>query len=511
LQRACAASLAVLDRMRNEHDVKTAAAAPPADLPKLPPAPEMAAALNHPSDMHVQHDYLALAERLGPEATVRALEAVWQQRERRVFKVFFTACSGWAEKDFAAFRTHVEQMGDPDTVAIARMALMKYWQRTDEAAALAWANQLPPVERDSLLRSAKLYAPRSADPNQRLAKALAEPGHLGEAITIFADWAKKDPAAAAARALAFEKKSDRLMAVSGVLRGWVEQDPAAALAWVQKFDAPSRADAYGALFDAWARRDLETALTTAQTLGDEFRPGSLARIAPILFAHDRDRALMLLETIPLKDAEQGYFTWGQSEPAAATSALLRRAAAELGPNRSPGDDLVVELHVGTIIQSWAQRDLPAAAAFVMAQPGPVRDYGCLQIVMVWQKSDPRGAVDWILTLPDFADMLRRAALEQAVNGWIERSETEAIAWADGLANDSKRDAVVAAVVRAIMPHDANAALTRLRTIHDPKQQRETFYAAWRQWAAHGGRSAAERWRDSADLSPAERQLLISGR
>lgn len=511
LRRECTATLESLDKIRQERGVETAPARPAAAPSELPPAPEMAAALNHPSEMHLQHDYFVLAQRLGPAATVLALESVWQQRERRVFKVFLGACSAWAEKDFPAFRTHVERMSDPETVAIARMALMKRWQRIDEPAALAWANQLPPAQRDSLLRSAKSFTPQPADPNQRLAKALAEPGHFGEAATIFADWAKQNPEAAAARALAFAREGERSMAVSGVLRGWVENDPGAALAWVLKLEAANRAEACGQLFEAWARRDLETALTTAQRLDGDLRPAALGSIVPVMLARDQDRALVLLETLPLHYAGQGYLSWGDRDPAAAVTAIMRRAATKPVLDQRVENPFDLTVYVEMIVRSWARRDLPAAAVFVMAQSGPVRDRVCSEIVEVWKKLAPQAAVEWIFTLPDFDDPMRRSALERAIGGWVDSSQQEAVAWVDGLTKDPKRDAAVAALGRAIMPHDANAALARLRTIRDPKQQREALYAAWIQWSAVGGQGPAVRWRDSASLSPAERQLLSTAR
>ena len=81
---------------------------------------------------------------------------------------------------------------------------------------------------------------------------------------------------------------------------------------------------------------------------------------------------------------------------------------------------------------------------------------------------------------------------------------------DGLARAPGRDAAVAALARGIMPHHADAALARLRTIRDPKRQHEAFYRAWSQWAAGDRRDAAVRWRDSASLSSDERQFLIRG-
>lgn len=512
LRRECAETLVRLDQIRLEHPLSGTEALVPAPAgPTLPPAPEMAAALNHASNMHVQHDYFALATRLGPEATFRALEAVWQHHGRRVFPVFHEACVAWADQDLAAFRIHVEQMTDDEITRAARAALVSRWQQKDAAAALAWANQLPPAERDSLLRSTKLSAPapQPADPIQRLAKVIAEPGHFGEAMTILADWAKRDPAAASAHALAFTNDQERSMAISGVLRGWAEKDPAAALAWVRKLDAGMRSEASAALFAAWARRDIETALTTAQSLDDELRLPALGQIAPALFASNRDRALVLLETVPVCFAGQGYFTWAQREPEPAASALLGRLPAQPQANRRSDDASTIEMQARMIVRPWAGRDLAAAAAFVFAQPAPMRDRLCSEIVEIWMTSDPQAAVEWVFTLPDFDDTTRANVLSDAVSGWVQRGEKEAVAWVDALPQNPKRDAAVAALARAIMPHDAGAALTRLRTIRDPNKQREAFHRAWLQWSAND-RDAAVRWRDAASLTPAERQILGSG-
>ena len=163
-----------------------------------------------------------------------------------------------------------------------------------------------------------------------------------------------------------------------------------------------------------------------------------------------------------------------------------------------------------IVRSWAERDLQAAADFVMGQPGRVRDELCSQIIDVWKKSAPQAAVEWIFMLPDFDDRMRRGALERAIESWAGSGEQEAVAWVDGLASDPKRDAALAALARAIMPHHPDEAVVRLPTIRDPKRQREALYLAWLQWFAGTDRAAAARWRDSARLSPAEREFLVRG-
>ncbi|HWB02170.1 MAG TPA: hypothetical protein VG796_04035 [Verrucomicrobiales bacterium] len=145
---------------------------------------------------------------------------------------------------------------------------------------------------------------------------------------------------------------------------WIKHDPAAVLAWIQ--NAPySRTERACLLFEAWAKVDIDAALSAALRLtGDISRPQALIRVLQILARTDPGRARTLYEQNTALFAENQSLTLSlaDGETAGKDFDFLQ----SLPPGKSRGKLLAA------FLEARVSSALPKAVAFWNAAPLEVR-------------------------------------------------------------------------------------------------------------------------------------------
>jgi hypothetical protein len=153
--------------------------------------------------------------------------------------------SAWAEHDLEAARDWLMRTPHiPGNFMCFEEAILEPWSHRDNAGMFRWllehAAEIPPSRKDAMgALLVKLAAEGDAEGGLQLLARIAPDRRSG----IFGGWAVRDPAAAAARALAESTEWDRKVAVKAVVNSWArtEQGTSDALAWVEKIPDPALA------------------------------------------------------------------------------------------------------------------------------------------------------------------------------------------------------------------------------------------------------------------------------
>ncbi len=216
----------------------------------------------------------------------------------------------WAGRDAAAalewIETHREAA--PRSLRAARLeAWMEGYARTDPAAALEHAVNLPGDTRDDLLQKRRMVETVVEElvVGGRIAEALAgleklPPGRVrNEALSeLYSEWAKESPQVAAAHFLANRREGGERMA-AGLVRAWAETDPTAAAGFVASLGTgdPAFEVAVSSLIERWSRYDLDG-------------PGQWLNELPP--SEEIDRAVAVFSMRASHEDPAGAMTWAES-------------------------------------------------------------------------------------------------------------------------------------------------------------------------------------------------------
>jgi len=178
------------------------------------------------------------------------------------------------------------------------------WQKTDPAAALAWA------------------VPRANNvPNQRIV------GGVSHA------WGKREPAAAVAWALARKPSkngSNEMLVFHLTIGYWAISDPKAVLAWLDTVPADSSKDfiyyVYMSIPDGWARKDPVASAAWAESVkNDQNRQVAINETAIIWARSQSEDAAVWAKRLPPADLKSVvgpiFDVWHQRDAAKATAWL----------------------------------------------------------------------------------------------------------------------------------------------------------------------------------------------
>lgn len=430
-----------------------------------------------------------------------------------------------AAKDPAAAWSAALALQGPHQQRTALLTVASLAASKDPKQVLRWAAEL----RDSALRaqiqsaavsSAAMTNPRLAlDLALSLPAARSGPGNPGGFLisSIFSQWARSDPEAAAAALRGLEPglAAQALGAAASalvqkdaqaawrlvrdfnpalsrprwgdprqmVIAQWAQTDPQAALEAAQSIpEAGVRSNAIANAIQTWAGNNPEAALGFAITLADsQARANALLTFTHNQFLRPEKLLPVILEHFPPGDnyamAVSSLFSrWAAEDPRAAAAALsalppgraLTNSASEIASAwmasaRNPSEVLrwletlppgqTRSAAISNAFRAWAEQD-PAAAARGLAALTVGRGEAQAAIASSWARSDPQSALRWAAALPQPGE--RNTSIERVIGAWAQESPEAAAAALPSLPPETRRKAMEA-VINSWASRDLEAA------------------------------------------------------
>jgi len=308
----------------------------------------------------------------------------------------------------------------------ALRALAGVWLRAESAAALAWAQQLPWVDRAPALESA-LHELMHTDP--LLVIELARTSLTGPALerTLFLSIQKitlTDPAAAAGLVTLLPPGDTHTRCALEIARALGGKNPAAALDFIAQLPAGSTATlALTSVLTIWATTQPAAAAQYVAALPpSSTQDAAVAHLAPLL-AREPAHAFAWAQSIPAVTARAAALvgitsTWAQTDPAAAT----RWASLQ------PFDTAATSALTGAL-SYWVLADAPAARDFVALLPAATQTAAAASIAPQLAQRDPATTLVWAQTLA--APTAREAAITAAYSRWFDNAPAAAHTWLVG--------------------------------------------------------------------------------
>jgi hypothetical protein len=353
-------------------------------------------------------------------------------------------------------------------------AVLAGWIEKDANEVEAWVAQLKP----SALRTAALTALVEAfgitNPRHALELAQKIPGETLYGLS-----------------------SDGVIPViHAVFDKWIDDDPAGAAEAAAKLtgDPGFREMAMHLIGKRWAERDLQRALSWAQSVGFNLessinRSGPLTGIAETWLAKDPDAAIAWLNDIPDSAGKVGLFE------------ILAFNLASNNPAEA--------VRVGMAI--------PA---------GSLRDHSIDYPISSWIRSDPKAAADWALHYED--NDARRVALRSVAADWIRDDPANARAWIQSLPNYATKDTMLrdavnviakgvdygdvstAPLIGSMSSKAIQTAAEVLSEIGDTTQRKAAYLTLSGRWLSVDPNSARA-WIDTLSISPQEKEELLKAK
>ncbi len=390
------------------------------------------------------------------------------------------------------------------------------WFEHDPQAAIAWWKTLRlagPFPGNSQIGYA-LARLAETDPAQAARLLLADGDTLDGHVfrDVFEKWAKADPRAAIAQAMALGNVLERRNAARAAVRGWMEKEPAAALAWFRQItDTKLHADLAAGVAIGLLPTDPGQGLEIVRALpAGSARDGALATLAEVLFFRkdSRESFLSMVGEVPFDEGNEDVArlinNWSSNDGVG----FLRHFVERLDSPELDGDERrAIEgfLDKGAQIYFLGKpADVLQALTASIQPPDAPRQRWIEQAAKWWGRKNIAPARAWAEGLPVGA--ARDRAFAGLAAGWAETGFAETAKWLETLPRSSTRDAAVGGFVRGVLGRDPTSALEWLRTLPVGEQPR-VLQASWQDWRSQDP-VAAENWRDGAgELTAAERLAL----
>lgn len=206
----------------------------------------------------------------------------------------------WARTDpKGAAEWFIENASDNNRWAIGQ--IVNEWARSDPGSALKWASALPDghEQKGNLVGQVIGNLVRSS-PEQAVEQfaKLTPQQQASAANNVAANWAWRDPRAAAGWAMGLKNEDARSNAAGNIAGTWANRDPAAAARWLETMPAGATRDsAVRSFASTAARTDPEGAVAWALTIGDGGkRDGALQDVVGNWARKDREAATQWVQT-----------------------------------------------------------------------------------------------------------------------------------------------------------------------------------------------------------------------
>ena len=341
---------------------------------------------------------------------------------------------------------------------------------------------------------------------------------------ILGVWAKRDPAAAAAKALELPRGKVQSDAVHAVMREWTDQDAAGALAWVEQFSDAALANTARTVFvSALAVKDPIATADYIRTRVPEDEQG--ARLRALAFygepsavaelareqADPETRRAMLSASLSYMGYAAGSWRWSPADngpkPAWWNEAMDSERAAKLWLEESKALGTPLEHATDTAAALALQHGVKAAVNFLEAIPLEFTDAAKGAPEALAKVSSWREIAEGATQMPPSAR--RTEWIEKSVSGMLAQGELGAAQrLVDSLPAGTERDTATRALGAGLFKEDPEAAAGVLLSLPDGSTQLRESVAEWFKKDPH----EARRWVAATEvLTPEERQQILAAR
>lgn len=388
--------------------------------------------------------------------------------------------------------------------------------QADPTRAIAELRLLPKGELREAAAPRVIQVLGKTDPAAACDLLVGEPSRSGfsdyYSREIFSNWAKTDPAAAAARLSSLPDEMAGGYSASALANTWAKTDSQAALSWAKTLKGDRKSLAMVEVYSALAREDPAAAWDELKGEAGHLRGKLSGGILKVVADEDPDKAVSMLKHMDspaerrIATAELiDQFSWGETRLAfdlvhQVDDATTRRE--QLGNLMyyaawSSGDLLKEQTAKLTdrerietasqVLNGLVRTDPTAARAYFLALPETQRGTNALSNLMTqyaskdpkgafefatsltnpqektsaitglfsaWGREDPEAAADGLKKLP--AGETRLGALDNIASSWAASDPDAARKWADGLPG-AERVRALAAVLPALAKDDPATA------------------------------------------------------
>ena len=358
-----------------------------------------------------------------------------------------------------------------------RGMIVQEWAAHDPADALTWIMTLPLGEERSNFLGITAISLAGSDPASAARVLESLPQSLRGVTTaegsihgyIYRQWARQDPLAASAAALAFPPGPLQQDMLKGVAKSWAEKDPAAALAWTESLPpSPARSDALNSVAFAWAKIDPKSALEW--TLQTE------------MISH-RSNSRIIFNGWSIGAPEEAW-TWLSAQPAGQTR----------------------DTFMGNFISTLATTDRAKALELFKTELAPnAQRLPAISIAVDWAATEPAAAAAWAAQIADAG--VRAQALGKVVATWAGNDHTSTAAWLQSVPAGAERDGLVAEFVNRVATFDPKQAVEWASTLSDSKQRVGSLVQYVSHWRTVDP-DAAQAWIENTNLLPSDQKTRL---
>lgn len=445
-----------------------------------------------------------------------------------------------APAGFQAAADAARAIRDPRRRSITFGRVYQHWLDADVDGAIAYLRTLPHTGAEfsqALLMVTNRLAARDPQRALRLAAELVSTREQQIVYNaLFAEWAQRDPLAAAARLESVPADAGRENAIRALAETWAQHDFKAAFAWATQAPTSERSVAVESALSALVVIDPSHAIELArQTLSGPALERTLTAALERLVVSDAQAAAGVVSSLSASEVPSNA-----AAQVAQALAAKDPAAAMQWANTLP-DGNARKVARARALEVWAARDPNAAAQYVSAMPAGSGQQDAVAL-LAWRlgRDDAPQAIAWATSLP--AEAGRAAALARVADGWATRDPAGAAHWIAGEASDQlgqlapstlnaalsywvlKDPAATGDFVRLLSPTQQAAAaefVAPLLAQQDPAQALRwaeslpaaqahdtAITAAYQRWVQNAP-AAAQAWLSTATLTPELKARLQS--
>lgn len=332
----------------------------------------------------------------------------------------------WAQSDPQAALKAALSIPDPGTKGMAISSVIGSWSRSDFGGALKYAVSVE----DSTMRAdiLRTLSNSSSGNHKELLDAVLDhmpPGdNFQQAVSgIFSNWARENPAEAAASIAQLPPGRVFSNAASQIASQWVRSasNKQEVFDWVKTLPGgEARSDSLGAVFREWSNADPQEALKALGSLPPDDRASAFSSLAAGWSRKSPEAALQWAGSMTdAKDRGMVVRTavsqWANTQPASAAKYVERLPEAERsGPMQ-------------VVVDNWASKDTGAAASWLERQPaGVFKDAALGSLARKISQEDPEAALTWVAGITDEKQRLRQT--ESVARDWMRQNPAAARQW-----------------------------------------------------------------------------------
>jgi hypothetical protein len=365
----------------------------------------------------------AVSRRDVDRALALAAELATTRDDRNFYSAFFDRL---AQENIAKATAKLALVPAGEARENATRAVASLWARTDPAAALAWAKNLPEAaDRNAALEST-LSELALKDPLQVIElaqKSLTSPALERTVFNALEKLNATDPVGAAGLVSLLPPGEMQVLVAVDVARAFAAQNVEAALAWTKTLPAgQTQTLALNNVLAIWARSDASAVGNYVAALpAGALQQTVAAEVAGVLAAASPQNAIGWAQALPAETRSIALArvadSWAQRDPSEAS-----RWVAE----QSAGPVAFQVLTLGYTLSYWVMKDAPAAQEFVRTLPADLQAGVATSTAPILAQLNPAGAMAWAQSLP--VPAARDAALGAAFARWADNAPDAARAW-----------------------------------------------------------------------------------